>query len=258
MRQHRREPGFTLVELLVVIGIIAALIAILLPSLGRARSAAITTACMSNTRQIAFALRMYANDYDGYLVPEYIPTNIGTPANLQYSAAEWGGWPQLLKKYWGDKSPTDPGNPALFLRDPAMGDNHPLRNNNDTHYSMNINLRGTNMKQLFPTVTQQPWPYRKLTKFKKPSEVAAIICGGANIRTVGQANFANPTGAAGNMNNTGPHPRPLKGVNVCFADTHSEYVRWEDVPKQGTPKYPTSLSAELTYFWYGDRWGFRP
>jgi len=58
--------GFTLIELLVVIVIIALLIAILLPSLGRAREAALRSVCASNQRQIALSVLIYAGEYRGH------------------------------------------------------------------------------------------------------------------------------------------------------------------------------------------------
>ena len=64
----RRRGGFTLVELLVVIGIIAVLIAIILPSLKKARQSAQKVQCMSNMRQITFACLMFANDHHGNMV----------------------------------------------------------------------------------------------------------------------------------------------------------------------------------------------
>lgn len=65
----RRDRGFTLVELLVLISIIALLTAILLPSLSRARGQARAAACMSNLRQVGFAFLFYAEDYDDYAMP---------------------------------------------------------------------------------------------------------------------------------------------------------------------------------------------
>ena len=61
------RPAFTLVELLVVIGIIALLIGILLPSLNRARAAAKQTVCASNMRQLGVGLTFFANDNNGEL-----------------------------------------------------------------------------------------------------------------------------------------------------------------------------------------------
>jgi prepilin-type N-terminal cleavage/methylation domain-containing protein/prepilin-type processing-associated H-X9-DG protein len=70
----RRHPsgakaGFTLVELLVVIGIIAILMALLMPALGKARQQANSTKCKSNLRQIYYSLLTYANDNRGWIFP---------------------------------------------------------------------------------------------------------------------------------------------------------------------------------------------
>jgi prepilin-type N-terminal cleavage/methylation domain-containing protein/prepilin-type processing-associated H-X9-DG protein len=68
--QQRNAPrAFTLVELLVVIGVVGILAALLLPALSRAKSKAKVMVCTSNTRQFALAFLMYANDNSGDLPP---------------------------------------------------------------------------------------------------------------------------------------------------------------------------------------------
>jgi prepilin-type N-terminal cleavage/methylation domain-containing protein/prepilin-type processing-associated H-X9-DG protein len=85
-----RPAAFTLVELLVVIGIIALLLSILLPALNRAREAARDVQCMSNVRQLCYALVNYATEHSGRF-----------PPNVQLIPAPPAGQPTV--NYWYDE-----------------------------------------------------------------------------------------------------------------------------------------------------------
>ena len=86
-RRHTR--AFTMVKLLVVIGIVAVLIAILLPVLGKARAQANRVACLSNIKQLGAAILMYCNDNDGYF-----PTCAWWDEGLAYKPypEDWVHW----------------------------------------------------------------------------------------------------------------------------------------------------------------------
>lgn len=93
-RRTATQPGFTLVELLVVIGIIALLLGILAPSLARAKMKAQQIVCMNNLRQINLAFELYANNH-----------NDTYPCNIEDKDMPWlwmgRGWRPYIEPYMG-------------------------------------------------------------------------------------------------------------------------------------------------------------
>ncbi len=92
----RKRRGFTLIELLVVISIIAVLLAILIPSLSKAREKVKDTSCKSNLKNIGLALQMYLDNYD-----RRIPNTGSSNGFLWYDGAGNRLQPGAGNAYWG-------------------------------------------------------------------------------------------------------------------------------------------------------------
>jgi prepilin-type N-terminal cleavage/methylation domain-containing protein len=109
-----QRHGFTLVELLVVIGIIALLISILLPALTRAREAGYRVTCASNLRQLGTAFEMYLGENKGTYPPAWCQDDI-TITSYSGQPGHNTSWMTLLRKYVGVKN-----------NDPRVGSDLPI------------------------------------------------------------------------------------------------------------------------------------
>jgi len=118
---RRRKAGFTLVELLVVIGIIALLISVLLPALNKARKASKAVACSSNMRQIGLVISMYMAESKGFFPLQSNssiddPTTATPPPTVSSYNPEWMRWFDAVAVYM---KVNDLGR-SMKARDPAM------------------------------------------------------------------------------------------------------------------------------------------
>jgi prepilin-type processing-associated H-X9-DG protein/prepilin-type N-terminal cleavage/methylation domain-containing protein len=86
--RSRNCTGFTLLELLITVGIIVLLAALLLPAINNAREQLRTTVCLSNLRQLGAACAAYSMKYHGYTVPGYANLNVVVSGNGHHADSE--------------------------------------------------------------------------------------------------------------------------------------------------------------------------
>src|SRR5262245_50578552 len=113
--KSRSRTAFTLVELLVVIGIIALLISILLPALGKARESANTVKCASNLRSIGQGIANYAANWKGALPPSNYYKGFQMNGGTQTPTQPVNGYVHWSSFLYGDKNKA--GTDAAYLND---------------------------------------------------------------------------------------------------------------------------------------------
>lgn len=126
---HMSRHGFSLVELLVTLGIISVLVALLIPAVSNTRSAALSATCQSNLRQIGICLTQYASDNEGMYPPSaddatggyypwyWILMGKGRTAGINYM-----GSAKVLACPSGNMGPIYPSNPSLGVVSYSMTD----------------------------------------------------------------------------------------------------------------------------------------
>lgn len=224
---HRSRCAFTLVELLVVIGIIAVLIGILLPTLSKARQSGVRTQCLSNMRQLCIAQAMYANEYKNALVA-------ADEGSYNVQGSWLGALERVFKSALVRKCPSDE---SRYFENPLPGSNPPALRS--TSYAVNNYVSPTHAP---PGIK----PYAKITQIPKSSSViqfAELIGAGASagsdhihVQDFYSAFAPQPSitiGLIGKQMPLGIHGGGSLSwstmLNYGFIDGHAESLRVQDV-----------------------------
>ena len=207
-----KRKGFTLIELLVVIAIIAVLMAILMPTLQRAREQGKRAACLNNLRQLILAWNLYADDNDGKIVSG----NTNRSADGQTNKYAWA--------YWESSGTTE--NKIQGVKDGLL-----------YQYCKNLKLYKC------PTgVRGEVVTYSVVDNMNGHPEIAGItlppIKNRAQIRnTINQIVFLDEGRLSPSSWTIYYYlerwwdqitARHGNGTNLGFADGHSEYWKWKD------------------------------
>lgn len=252
---HQPRSGFTLVELLVVIGIIALLVSILLPALNKARTSAQSLQCLSNLRQVGQAAMMFGTEHR-LLLPTGNWYRIDSESNPSVSGiTNYGAISDYLNmKTWTTGKSTAYTCPTLQGIAPALY----FANT----YAINYYGSSNPWNWTDTAMAGSGWPMHRLTDVSKPSEMVWFMDSYATDKYTGSSAgwfyyttlltsdqaFAvgDGAGTANQMfkNMLWPHNG---SKNFVFVDGHAETVKKDMVPNINRNAFPQPQ------FWVSNR-----